>query len=137
MSQHLHTPDPWALDKVQSDCLYIVAEQGKQWNNPTICAFYEDVTPEDSVTIGPWLKPFDNAEANARLILASPNLLKACEALHDALSNILEDVNSPDRHMDGVTGGEMHPWIERSQRAAALKAIRKSFRALVKAKGEP
>lgn len=74
-----HTPAPWTIqsDNGGDGCYYIVADQGKQWNNPTICRLYDDVTPEDSVTIGAWLEPQANAEANARLIAAAPELLAA------------------------------------------------------------
>lgn len=70
------TPGPWKIEHHQGN-RYIVAEQGKRWDNPVICQLYEDVTPEDSVTIGDWLKEFENAEANAALIIAAPELLDA------------------------------------------------------------
>lgn len=79
-----HTPGPWRVTHDSDDCLSIVADQGKKWDNPTICHPYEDVTPEDSVTCAPWLKAFDNYEANARLICAAPALL-------DALSRIVHE----------------------------------------------
>ena len=66
-----HTPGPWAVYH-DGNYPYIIAEQGRRWNNPTVCALYDDVTPESSVTIGPWLTAYPNAEANARLI-AGPN----------------------------------------------------------------
>lgn len=77
------------------------------------------------------------AVANARLFLAAPDLLAACEALHDALSNILENVASADRdgEIEHAHGNEYE--IGRDMRAQSHWAIRKSFKALVKAKGEP
>ena len=79
-----HTPGPWAVNHRESDMPYIVADQGKAWDNPIICNLYEDVTPEDSVTIGPWLEAHPNAKANARLIAAAPDLLAALQ-MHAAL----------------------------------------------------
>lgn len=49
------------------------------WDNPTVCSFYEDVTPEDSVTVGAWLKSFPNASENARLIVNAPAMLEVIE----------------------------------------------------------
>ena len=74
-----HTPGPWAVDNEQMGFPYVVAGEKPDWRAPIICDLYEDVTPEDSVTCGPWLKAYPNAEANARLIAAAPDLL---EALH-------------------------------------------------------
>ena len=73
MSQY--TLGPWTVCYQEGDKPYIVADQGKKWNNPVVCNLYDDVTPEDSVTIGPWLEAHDNAAANARLIAAAPELL--------------------------------------------------------------
>jgi hypothetical protein len=81
MENAKHTPGPWIINNVQSDCLYIDADQGKQWDNPTICALYKDVTPEDSITMMAWLKPFENAESNARLIAVAPELLSLVKEL--------------------------------------------------------
>ena len=80
-----HTPGPWAVEHREGDMPYIVADQGKAWDNPVICNLYEDVTPEDSVTIGPWLEAHPNANANARLIAAAPKLLAALEAAYTSL----------------------------------------------------
>ena len=70
-----YTPGPWIVGYADSGKPYIVADHGKRWDNPTICHLYEDVTPEGSVTIEPWLEAFDNAEANARLIAAAPDMM--------------------------------------------------------------
>ncbi len=80
---------------------------------------------------------FENDQANADLIAAAPDLLAACEALHNALSGILESAGSPYRDMTRPPAAEGDYLISRYDRAAAILGIRKSFKALVKAKGEP
>ncbi|MFN7640757.1 MAG: hypothetical protein ACK5PR_03330 [bacterium] len=79
MTKASHTPGPWVVNYKPDDEPYIIAEQGKAWDNPVICSLYEDVTPEDSITFSPWLKAYPNAEANARLIAAAPDMLAALE----------------------------------------------------------
>jgi hypothetical protein len=81
MTKASHTPGPWAVNYNSYDEPYIIAEQGKAWDNPVICSLYEDVTPEDSITFSRWLQAYPNAEANARLIVAAPDLLFALENL--------------------------------------------------------
>ena len=90
-----HTTGPWVTSMDQGEFIRIEAEQGKRWDNPTICTLYEDVTPEDSVTIGAWLKAYENAHANARLIAAAPDLLEALESLYHAANSIGEDTCDP------------------------------------------
>lgn len=91
-----HTPGPWRIDCQQDEAPYIVAEQGKRWNNPTICHLYQDVTPEDSVTIGPWLEAFDNAAANARLIAAAPDMLDTLRKIETTLDSVFDGwIDSP------------------------------------------
>ena len=67
------TPGPWELRDADNGP-HIVARlpenEGKRWDDPVICNLYGDVTPEDSVTIGPWLETLPNALANAQLIAA-------------------------------------------------------------------
>ena len=71
-----HTPGPWIVGYADSGKPYIVADHGKRWNDPTICRLYEDITPEGSMTGPGWcLEAFDNAEANARLIAAAPDMM--------------------------------------------------------------
>jgi len=69
-----HTPGPWKID-THHDAPYI-----EDINGDAICTLYEDTEPEDSVTIWGWIEPFKNAENNARLIAAAPELLQALKA---------------------------------------------------------
>lgn len=119
-----HTPEPFTLKQTLDDQGYPV--------------FYLMAGTETLSTIH-HLGKDRNREwiSNARLFRAAPDLLKACEALHDALSAILEDCASADREgeIQHVHGNEYE--IGRGHRAQALQAIRKSFKALVKAKGAP
>ena len=86
MTKASHTPGPWVVNYKPDDEPYIIAEQGKAWDNPVICSLYEDVTPEDSITFSPWLKAYPNAEANARLIAAAPDMLAALEGAWKEMS---------------------------------------------------
>ena len=88
-----HTQGPWVVQYQEGDKPFVVADQGKQWNNPVVCSLYEDVTPEDSVTMGAWLEANENAEANARLIAAAPDLL-------DFVISYLENYHSEDGMFD-------------------------------------
>lgn len=83
-----HTPRPWKVEYQSGDMPYIVADQGRGWNNPVICSLYEDVTPETSVTIGGWLEANENAETNARLIAAAPDMLDALRAAEDSVGDL-------------------------------------------------
>lgn len=69
----------WKVEFVEGDKPYVVADQGVGWANPVICDLYEDVTPEDSVTMGAWLKALPNAHGNARLIAEAPAMLEIIE----------------------------------------------------------
>jgi hypothetical protein len=99
MTNAKHTPGPW---RIVNDGNYrlIEADIGKSWNNPTVCHLFVDVTPEDSVTIGPWYNSFDNDEANARLIAAAPDLLAALEALlNDDFADLFSARSADDARM--------------------------------------
>jgi len=97
-----HTPGPWRIEGSQEDGLfYIVADQSKNWNNPVVCSFYDDVTPEDSIC-GAEYESYPNAEANARLIAAAPDLFKALDDLESLVSGWLSDANSPSRGIPAI-----------------------------------
>lgn len=82
-----HTAGKWVPYDLDTEHPYVISEQGKRcyWDNPIVCNLHEDVTPEDSVTLGKWYKKFDNATANAHLISAAPDLLASVEELLGAL----------------------------------------------------
>jgi hypothetical protein len=88
------TPGPWcALDADSRP--YITARrpenEGRRWNDPTVCNLYEDVTPFDSVTPGPWLEALPNAKANASFIAAcEPDTIRALLAERDQLAAEVE-----------------------------------------------
>lgn len=62
------TQGVWEVQGIHSDAPYIFADQNNGLNNPTVCNFYDDVTPEDSVTCGAWYESHENAIANANYI---------------------------------------------------------------------
>lgn len=110
-----HTPGPWKVKHEQGDMPYVVSEQGKKWGNPVVCQFYEDVTPEDSVTFGPWLKANENAQANAEFVV------RACNS-HDALLEALDSLLSFAEFGD-ITGKGRTIWeVKQAARAAVNKA---------------
>lgn len=60
--------------------------EGRRWNDPIICALYEDVTPDDYIGWGECLQSFPNARANAALIAAcDPDTVRALLEERDAL----------------------------------------------------
>ena len=80
MTQTTHTPGPWFIDGTASDdCLDVYHHNGR------ICMIYCDSTQN------PTAEDLAEAEANARLIAAAPDLLAA-------LSNIIlsSDANCGD-----------------------------------------
>lgn len=65
------TPGPWHLSVIEEDSGYIWNDQGEYENDP-VCVLYR---PIDYETYAPCV----NWQANARLIAAAPELLKALE----------------------------------------------------------
>lgn len=112
-----YTPGPWNIGHEQGDNPFVFAAQGKKWDNPVICSLYEDVTPECSVTMGEWLKANDNANANARLIAAAPELL-GC--LIELVSEY-EDYTDRDIDFEISQGNQILAQVKRA-RAAIAKA---------------
>jgi len=100
------TPGPWDVWDADSEP-YITARlpenEGRRWNDPTICHLYEDVTPFDSVTFGPWLEAMPNARANAAFIAACyPDMLRKLlderDALREALKVLVNWIPSADTY---------------------------------------
>jgi len=61
--------------------------EGRRWDDPIICALYEDVTAEDYIGFGRCLQEFPNARANAALIAAcDPDTIRELLAERDALA---------------------------------------------------
>lgn len=82
-----HTQGPWYIDNVHGDCLRICAaipsNEGKLWNNPSICAFYEDIRePYGSCAKD---EPFENYVNNIQLVVAGPDMLAALEVARDLI----------------------------------------------------
>lgn len=115
-----HTPGPWAINYRDGDMPYIVADQGKAWNDPIVCALYDDVTPEDSVTIGPWLEAHPNAEANARLIAAAPKLLYSAEFSDKEIGKHMAAIEAGEYGFDLIV--EILVDIQNAARAAIAQA---------------
>ena len=88
-----HTPGPWRVCDQDSDNIHIGTKPMNHkipWEYTTICNLYDDVTPEDSVTFGPWLRQHENAKANARLISKAPELLAMLERVCDSLEDRMD-----------------------------------------------
>lgn len=90
------TPGPWCVLDANT-APYITARlpenEGHRWDDPTICNLYEDVTPCDSVTFGPWLEAMPNAQANGSFITAcDPDTIAALLAERDALRAEVADL---------------------------------------------
>lgn len=101
------TPGPWCVLDVDSEP-YITARlpenEGRRWDDPTICRLYEDVTPFDSVTFGPCLEALPNAKANGSFIAAcdpdtAQALLEERDALRDALKELITWIPSADIYL--------------------------------------
>jgi len=86
-----HTKGPWEVDSVLSEGLHdiVLGYQIPEVGNPITLAFVHFDEEE-----GPGRISLSEAEANARLIAAAPDLLEACQ---DALAAIPE--RSPIRPM--------------------------------------
>lgn len=88
------TPGPWCVLDADSEPqvrAQLPENAGHRWDDPIICNLYDDVTPFDSVTFGPWLEALPNAQANAAFIVAcDPDTIRALLAERDALREALE-----------------------------------------------
>jgi len=106
------TPGPWCvLDaNIEPHVRARLPENaGRRWDDPTICNLYDDVTPDDSVTCGPWLEALPNALPNAAFIAAcDPDTIRALLAERDQLRDEVEALRKD---------AERYRWL----RAAAVR----------------
>lgn len=71
-----HTPGPWRVYDATSITPYvgtIPSNPEKGWDHQTVCTLFEDKA--DNYDTHNDFVPFSNAEVNARLIAAAPDLL--------------------------------------------------------------
>ena len=104
MSNGQHTRGPWTICLLQGKYPYIVADHGKKWDNPTICDLFQDVTPEDSVTMMDWFQKHPNAEANAILIAAAPDLLQELKSAKETMECMQSRIDSLISRLGGTDG---------------------------------
>lgn len=98
------TQGPWRVIDGDSYPFVTVAlpeNEGRRWNDPVVCALYEDVTADDWVGWGRELEYFPNAHANAVFIAAcDPDTIRALlderDALREALEMIVKMVETND-----------------------------------------
>ena len=83
-----HTQGPWKVYEANRDTMHIgtvSTEPDAGWKYETICHLYEDVA--DNYDTNNEFKLFDNAEANALLIAAAPDLLAALQSMLEGNHN--------------------------------------------------
>lgn len=92
MSATQHTPGPW--EYAETPCIYHQAEIGRTYSvygrndfSGPIALLRRDSNERI---------PFEDAEANARLIASSPELLSALRRAEAALSFFIDDEGEPD-----------------------------------------
>lgn len=81
----LHTPGTWAVNQADisadEDTVFTISVETEEHNVATVSAFELIVNDDGSVSPGgPTLQMLEEARANARLIAAAPDLLKALKA---------------------------------------------------------
>lgn len=113
------TQGEWMGVDLHDNAPYLVADQGKEWCNPLIANFHEDVTPEDSVTFGNWYEATPNAVRNICFIALAhnefPAMLDEIERLRTLLSRTIEVFN------DACNCGECGPCKLREETEGELK----------------
>jgi hypothetical protein len=110
VSETKHTPGPWQecahlrIPHVDGECKCVASTRGTIWSadgEQIVCEMGESVDAD-----GCWTPPFDRSttRANARLIAAAPELLKALEGM----LNMTQDgwITPEDRPTDWQLGWE-------------------------------
>lgn len=65
--------------------------EGRRWDDPVVCALYEDATPDDYIGFGKRLQTYPNARTNAAFIAAcDPDTVRALLDERDALAAEVE-----------------------------------------------
>ena len=92
--------------------------EGHRWDDPIVCALYEDVTPDDYVGFGARLQAFPNARANAHLIAAcDPDTIRELLEERDALAAEVERLHEALRELEDELRREVERRWEGNRRA--------------------
>jgi len=120
-----HSPGPWRVDAIFGRlfldiCLdYEIPERGSPI--PIASVFCGDLDEE----IDPNSEELHEANANARLMMASPDLLAVCEAIHEFQKDYGEKACDP----DGMPGNSLY-------RAKLIAIVHQARFAMARAKGQ-
>jgi hypothetical protein len=106
-----HTAEPWSAEGISGNSPYIAGAPKNPyapWTAETIADLYFDNDDGTSI-VGPILKPYANAAANARRIVACVN---ACAGIHTELLESLE-IGELDAAINDPALEASHPMLGR------------------------